>query len=235
MTSLLRRVLREVVLPLAFFLAVFAPLRSSVVDWNWVPTGSMKPTILEGDLVLVNKLAYDLKVPFTTRRVATWGDPARGEVVVFASPQDGSRLVKRVVGLPGDTIELRRELLLVNGVAQPWSRADAGPFVREIPESRVPVVAVEHLGDRPHYVLVMPDRGAMRSFGPFTVPAGHYFMMGDSRDNSYDSRYFGPVARAAIAGRASAVLASFDTARGLTPRVGRFGHPLAALVSSPGG
>ena len=82
-------------------------IRSSLADWSDVPTGSMKPTILEGDRVFVNKLAYDLKVPFTTRHVAEWSNPRRGDIVVFFSPYDGKRLVKRVVGLPGDTIELR--------------------------------------------------------------------------------------------------------------------------------
>ena len=89
-------------------LVIFS-LRSSLADWNDVPTGSMKPTILEGDRVFVNKLAYDLKVPFTTRHLAEWSNPHRGDIVVFFSPHDGTRLVKRVVGLPGDTIELRND------------------------------------------------------------------------------------------------------------------------------
>jgi len=87
-----------------------APLRSAVVDWNWVPTGSMKPTIMVGDLVFVNKLAYDLKVPFTRTRISTWAEPSRGDIAVLFSPSDGKRLVKRVIGLPGDTIEMRRFL-----------------------------------------------------------------------------------------------------------------------------
>src|SRR5512140_1756995 len=91
---------------LTLALVLFA-IRSSLADWSDVPTGSMKPTILEGDRVYVNKLAYDLKVPFTTRHVAEWGNPQRGDIVVFFSPHDGQRLVKRVIGLPGDTIELR--------------------------------------------------------------------------------------------------------------------------------
>src|SRR5580700_6015481 len=116
--------------PFALFFAVMAPLRSAVVDWNWVPTGSMKPTILEGDLVLVNKLSYDLKVPFTTRHLAQWGDPARGDIVVFFSPADGTRLVKRVVGLPGDTVELRGDVLYLNGAAQSYSVQDPRAFMR---------------------------------------------------------------------------------------------------------
>ena len=95
-------------------LVVFS-LRSSLADWSDVPTGSMKPTILEGDRVYVNKLAYDLKVPFTTRHLAEWSNPHRGDIVVFFSPHDGKRLVKRVVGLPGDTIELRNDSLVLNG------------------------------------------------------------------------------------------------------------------------
>ena len=77
---------REWLQPFALLFIVITPLKSAIVDWNWVPSGSMKPTILEGELVLVNKLAYDLKIPFTTRRLSQWGDPARGDIVVFFSP-----------------------------------------------------------------------------------------------------------------------------------------------------
>src|SRR4026208_847663 len=89
--------------------------RSAIADWNDVPTGSMKPTILEGDRVFVNKLAYDLKVPFTTWHLAEWSNPQRGEIVVFFSPRDEVRLVKRVVGVPGDVVELRNNSLILNG------------------------------------------------------------------------------------------------------------------------
>ena len=95
---------------LVLALVVFA-VRSSLADWNDVPSGSMKPTILEGDRVYVNKLAYDLKVPFTTLHLLEWGNPKRGDIVVFYSPYDGKRLVKRVIGLPSDTIELRDDAL----------------------------------------------------------------------------------------------------------------------------
>src|SRR3954451_15453600 len=106
---------REEIRPLMILAAVLFSLRSSLADWNDVPTGSMKPTILEGDRVFVNKVAYDLKVPFTTWHVAEWSNPRRGDIVVFFSPHDGERLVKRVIGLPGDTIELRNNVLVVNG------------------------------------------------------------------------------------------------------------------------
>jgi signal peptidase I len=223
----------EFLRPIGLLFLVIAPLKSAVVDWNWVPTGSMKPTIMVGDLVLVNKLAYDLKVPFTTRHVASWSEPARGDIVVFFSPADGSRLVKRVVGLPGDSIELRREALYINGVRQGYSLDDPLPYRREVAEDPHPVVATEHLGDRDHLVALLPSRPALRSFGPVSVPAGSYFMMGDSRDNSFDSRFFGAVPRASIVGRATAVIVSFDPTRCLLPRPSRFLSPFSSVEGRP--
>src|SRR5258706_12828154 len=96
------------------FVILMVIFRSAVADWNDVPTGSMKPTILEGDRILVNKLAYDLKIPFTTVHLTAWARPKRGDIIVFFSPIDRVRLVKRVFGLPGDEIELRDNQLLVN-------------------------------------------------------------------------------------------------------------------------
>src|SRR5437762_10909343 len=96
------------------FIVLMVIFRSALADWNVVPTGSMKPSIIEGDRILVNKLAYDLKFPFTTWHLAKWSDPKRGEVVVFDSPENGIRLVKRVMGVPGDTIQLINNQLLIN-------------------------------------------------------------------------------------------------------------------------
>ena len=106
---------RQEIRPLLIFALVMFSIRSSLADWNVVPSGSMQPTILVGDRVLVNKLAYDLKVPFTTWHIAEWSNPQRGDIVVFFSPKDGTRLVKRVIGLPGDTVELRNDQLIING------------------------------------------------------------------------------------------------------------------------
>ena len=197
-------------------------IRSSLADWNDVPTGSMKPTILEGDRVFVNKLAYDLKVPFTTWHVAQWSNPQRGDVVVFFSPKDGQRLVKRVIGLPGDTVELRNEQLVING--QPVEYASADPDMAAqlsgIERDRG-VFAMEELPESPHAVMAINGVQAMRTFGPVQVPAGHYFMMGDTRDNSFDSRYFGTVARGQIVGRATSVVLSLNKENHWQPRWGR--------------
>src|ERR1017187_2542931 len=119
-----RRWWRQEIRPLMVLALVMFSVRSSLADWNDVPTGSMKPTILEGDRVFVNKLAYDLKVPFTTWHLAQWSNPQRGDIVVFYSPKDGMRLVKRVIGLPGDTVELRNEQLIINGQPVDYTAAD---------------------------------------------------------------------------------------------------------------
>ena len=200
---------------------IIFPLRSAVADWNWVPSGSMKPTILEGDLVFVNKLAYDLKVPFTLQRLADWDNPARGDIVVFFSPHDGMRLVKRVVAVPGDTIELRNNVLLLNGKAMAYESVNAQAYAKEIYEDARAVIAAEHGAGRSHLVMEIPSRRAPRTFDSVTVPPGKYFMMGDSRDNSFDSRFWGFVERKQIVGKANRVLLSFDKNHHYVPRLAR--------------
>jgi len=217
-----KRVWREWVWPYLLIALVVIPLRSAIADSNWVPSGSMKPTLLEGELIYVNKIAYDLRVPLTLKRVARWDNPKAGDVVVFFSPEDGQRLVKRVIAAPGDTVELRKEILVVNGQPLRYDEIDATPVRAEVYEDPHPIVVVEHGPSKPHDVMILPSRSALRSFAPLTVPAGKYFMMGDSRDNSYDSRYFGFVDREQIVGRAQRVIVSFDINRHFGPRFGRF-------------
>lgn len=202
--------------------AIILPLKSSLADWNWVPSGSMKPTILEGDMVLVNKLAYDLKIPFTRYHLSEWGNPLKGDIVVFFSPKDGVRLVKRVIAGPGDSVEMRNNVLFVNGQAQKYSLQDAGPYRVEIYEDRSPIIARESGALPSHFVMALPSRPALRSFPTLTVPPGKYFMMGDSRDNSNDSRFIGLVDRRQIVGRASRVVLSFDKNHLYIPRFDRF-------------
>jgi len=226
MKSIAHKILRDWLRPFALVALIVAPFKSAIADWNWVPTGSMKPSILEGELVFVNKLAYDLKVPFTNLQLSTWANPVRGDVVVFFSPIDGTRLVKRVVGLPGDTIALKNDVLYLNGVRQQYSSTDSAPFRHDVFEDANPVVSIEHLEACDHYVLGLPGRGALRNFGPFIVPPDQYFMMGDSRDNSADSRYIGPVPRGKIVGRVPRVILSFDPSRHFLPRPQRILQPM---------
>jgi signal peptidase I len=210
---------RKEIRPLLVLAVIVFSIRSALADWNDVPTGSMKPTILEGDRIFVNKLAYDLKVPFTTRHLAEWSNPRRGEIVVFYSPHDGKRLVKRVIGLPGDTLQLLDNALLVNN-----QRIEYKPIAEELLRDVTPsdrashVFAAEELPGQTHAVAAYPAVQAMRNFGPVHVPDGHYFLMGDNRDDSFDSRYYGPVERKRIVGRATAVVLSFDHKNYWLPR-----------------
>jgi signal peptidase I len=214
-----RTELRSIVLLALILFSV----RSSLADWNDVPSGSMKPTILEGDRVYVNKLAYDLKVPFSTWHLLEWANPSRGDIVVFYSPYDGKRLVKRVIGLPGDTIELRNDSLILNGQPVRYGPYDGAALDDLSKGDRAShLFATEELPGRSHAVAAWPVVPARRDFGPFQVPAGNYFMMGDNRDDSFDSRYYGPVVRKRIVGRATAAVLSFDRAHYWMPRWHRF-------------
>lgn len=228
-----RLFLRQEILPMLVLAFLLFSARSSLADWYYVPSGSMRPTILEGDRVLVNKLAYDLKAPFTHWHVAQWDDPKRGDVVVFPSPQDDTRLVKRVVGLPGDLIEMHNNRLFINGQSLAYGPIDVSVCSQldatALQESQL---ATEHLPGRAHAVMALPHLPAMRSFGPVQVPAGHYFMMGDNRDNSHDSRFFGPVARSRILGQAVGIVISLDPDCYKLPRLNRIFRPMDAGSST---
>lgn len=203
-------------------LLIATSVKSSLADWNDVPTGSMEPTILIGDRVFVNKLAYDLKIPYTTVHLAKWSDPKRGDIVVFYSPKDGTRLIKRVVGLPGDTLAMQQNKLFVNGQFaeyDPLHQETINQF--EIDRQERHVFLNETLKEKKYAVMLSPSRPSLSTFAPVIIPEGQYFMMGDNRDNSADSRYFGFVDRNLIVGRATMVAISRDKSF-LHPRWARF-------------
>jgi len=212
-----KKVLNEIRIFLLMILIV-SSLRSALADWNDVPTGSMKPTIQEGDRVVVNKLAYDLKVPFTTIKIFGWDDPKRGDIVVLFSPVDGTRLVKRVVALPGDQVEMRENQLYINGQVAKQSPV----ATTELADYGRAYVFAENLQGHTHKMMVTPEIPAVRSFGPVVVPDGNYFVLGDNRDNSNDSRFIGFIERRRIVGEAVAVAFSLDRARWFRPRFDRF-------------
>ncbi len=208
--------------------AIMFPFRSSIADWNYVPSGSMKPTLLEGEQIVVNKLSYDLKIPFTTTHIAAWDNPKRGDIVVFYSPQDGVRLVKRAIGEPGDVIELKSNRLIVNGKVVDYEPA-IFPAAALLPlnEQQSSIFAQENLtGEKhetlPHAMMVYANQPQRGNFGPVTVPPNQYLMLGDNRDNSKDSRYIGFVPRDAIIGRATHVAFSLDVHNNYLPRFSRF-------------
>lgn len=213
-----KKVVHEIRIFLLMILVV-SSLRSALADWNDVPTGSMKPTIQEGDRVVVNKLAYDLKIPFTTINVAKWDNPERGDIVVFFSPDGGTRLVKRVVAVPGDWIEMVNNQLLVNGTPARQS------LIREVttPQFGQSYILDENLLGHKHQIMITPDSHAdRRTFGPQVVPDGYYFVLGDNRDNSNDSRFIGFIERRRIVGKAVAVAFSLDRSNFFKPRFDRF-------------
>lgn len=206
-----------------FIVFVIIPAKSSLADWNWVPTGSMNPTILEGDLIYVNKIAYDLRFPLTLHRLAKWSNPQIGDIVVCFSPDDGTRLVKRVIGQPGDTIELRNNTLFLNGEPADYTKIDS-KYTKYLSGNlkEKSIFAMEDLDGVTHAIMSIPSITAIRSFGPIMVPQGNYFVMGDNRDNSKDSRYFGSVERKCIIGKAKGIITSFDITDKYQPRFKRF-------------
>lgn len=176
-------------------------IRSCVVQAFKIPSGSMEDTLVIGDHLLVNKFIYGIKIPFTETRMLKIRNPMRGDVVVFEYPVDRSKdFIKRVVGVPGDEIAVREKQVFVNGL----------PY------------------HNPHEVhkdaqILPPEMSPRDSFGPVRVPAGSYFMMGDNRDRSYDSRFWGFVKDSDLAGKAFIIYWSWDSSslRVRWDRIGR--------------
>ena len=208
------------------FMMLFGVFRTAVADWNPIPSSSMRPNLLEGDVVFVNRLAFDLKVPLTDTIVTHMGEPQRGDVVTFSSPADGTRLIKRLVALPGDVVEMRNEILSINGKPAQYDAAEQ--VMEPAGEGQVPALRLsEHAGGHARRVQFIPQVDTpARNFGPVTVPPGHYMMLGDNRDNSADSRFIGFVPRNLLFGRAERVLVSADMLGHYAPRFERFGMSL---------
>lgn len=209
------------------FLMLFGIFRTAVADWNPIPSSSMHPNLLEGDVVFVNRLAYNVKVPLTDIVIGTTGEPQRGDIVTFTSPQNGVRLIKRVIALPGDRVEMRDEQLIING--RPAGYTTLGRRTEAVGQAGelVAVQVREDLaGSAAHQIQLLPQIDARRDFAPLTVPPGQYMMLGDNRDNSQDSRYIGLVKRELLIGRAERVLASADIIGNWHPRTERFGMSL---------
>lgn len=168
-------------------LAIVLILRSFLVEPFQIPSGSMKPTLSEGDFILVNKFAYGIRLPVLDTKIIDVSDPQRGDVMVFRYPVDPKiNYIKRVVGLPGDVIQYTRDKqLFVNG--QPVAETLIGDEAGSMGTARL---YKERLGEVEHEIRKEMRRYQMEPEGEWIVPEGHYFMMGDNRDNSNDSRYW---------------------------------------------
>jgi signal peptidase I len=220
--------------PKSFFpviLIVFL-LRSFLVEPFKIPSGSMVPTLVVGDFILVNKFAYGIRIPLVNKKIVSIGEPGRGDVMVFRFPEDTSLdYIKRVVGTPGDRVVYANKKLFINGVEQPLKRIADYLHPERVHYSRQ---FLEKLGELEHALLVEEDASPAIPFSrpfPFrenctynnegmacTVPPGHYFMMGDNRDNSADSRVWGFVPDENIVGKAFFIWFNFSEPR----RFGRF-------------
>ncbi len=190
------RALAEIV----FWFAFFMVLRTSVFATYMIPSASMENSLLIGDFIVCNRFAYGARLPMTDYRLPALEDPQAGDVVVFYFPGDGvTRYIKRCVAVGGDTVEVRGKQLFVNGAAV--EDAPGAKYIDRNPAGERRVVAERD------------------NFGPYIVPPDHYFMMGDNRDNSYDSRFWGPVDRRLVVGKASFIHWSWNDSISPAPEV----------------
>ncbi len=189
---------------IAILLALF--IRAFVVQAFKIPSGSMKPTLQIGDHILVNKFIYGVKLPFTQFTLIPWKKPERGDIIVFVYPVEPDKdFIKRVIGIPGDEVEIRDKEVFING--EPFEENDA--TYTKFTEDRV----------------FPGDVNPRDNFGPVTIPENQYFVLGDNRDNSYDSRFWGFVDERALKGEAFIIYWSWDSEQ-FGPRWSRLGQIL---------
>jgi len=203
---------------LLLFISLMLVFRSAVADWNDVPTGSMKPTIVEGDRIYVDKLAYDLRVPFTLHSLIKLADPQRNEIIIFESEAADKRLVKRVIGIPGDIVAMKNNKLYLNGQAISYQAISVQTSVA-ISDERI---VQESLATASHNIRLNNIPSTLANFSSVKVPEDHYLVLGDNRDNSADSRVIGFVPRHEIIGRSNKVVMSLNYENYFLPRAERF-------------
>ena len=202
------------------FLAVLI-LRSFLVEPFRIPSGSMVPTLLVGDFILVNKYAYGIRLPVADTKIIEIGRPQRGDVMVFRYPEDPKTpFIKRVVGLPGDQVSYFNKTLFVNG--EKAEQQVVGPYVGAGSGARMTGAQwrTERLDSSVHDLIVQPGTSSVE--GEMLVPEGHYFVLGDNRDNSRDSRYWGTVPDELLIGRAFGIWMNWDWGHGINwSRIGK--------------
>jgi len=199
------------------FVVLMMFFRSAVADWSDVPTGSMKPTIVEGDRIFVNKMAYDIRVPFTHVSLAKLSDPSTGDIVIFDSKASEQRLVKRVIGVPGDKVAMVNNQLVINGEVLGYQ------IEQELDDK---VIFTEQLANHSNRIQVTKNLTPLSAFSSVTVPEDQYLVLGDNRNNSADSRVIGFVPRDEIVGKSTHVVFSLDYDHYFLPRADRFWQQL---------
>ncbi|MEG3639729.1 signal peptidase I [Magnetococcus sp. PR-3] len=200
-------------------------IRTFVVEPFKIPSGSMIPTLLVGDYLFVNKLAYGYRLPYTQKRILMGDGPERGDVAVFKFPMEPSKdYIKRIVALPGDRVSYENKRLYINGKPLDYKMTGEYSYLNEY-ERRINTLGLkENNGERSYRVLIQPNVPAAFPM-EHVVPEGHYFAMGDNRDNSNDSRYWGYVPAFRLVGRATRLFWSWDHVEGRV-RFDRVGDPI---------
>ena len=196
-------------------------LRSFIVEPFRIPSNSMMPTLLTGDFILVNKFNYGIRLPVLDTKIVYVGLPERGDVVVFRFPGDPTTpFIKRVVGIPGDRIAYYNKVLYVND--KPMAQSPVGRYVGVGSGAVMSGASLrrEQLADVKHQILIQPEAHTVQ--GTAVVPEGHYFVLGDNRDNSRDSRYWGTVSDELLIGKAFRIWMNWDFGHGIDwKRIGK--------------
>jgi signal peptidase I len=189
---------------LLLFVSLLMVFRTTYADWSPVPTGSMEPTIVPGDVVWVDKTTYGPSVPFLNKRLFTWAHPKRGDIITFVPPVEATLYVKRVMAVPGDTIRIEGNAIYVNGERLQQSVVE---------ETDQFLIGTETIGGREHVFKLSAGRELPWFGRSVVVPEGKLFVMGDHRNNSGDSRYWGFADQANVTGKVSHIAVSFSGER----------------------
>ena len=206
---------------LFIFICLMLVFRSAVADWSDVPTGSMKPTIVEGDRIFINKMAYDIRLPFTHISLLKLAEPQTNDIIIFDSVVSDKRLVKRVIGVPGDNVAMKDNKLMINGKAISYQQTSI-----EKRHTHNHYDNTESINGQSHNIRTNNIASSLANFNEVTVPAGQFLVLGDNRDNSADSHMIGFVPRNEIVGRSSNVVFSLNYDNYYIPRSERFFHSL---------
>lgn len=192
------------------FIVLLLCFRTTYADWSRVPTGSMEPTLLPGDVIWIDKTSFGATLPFLNKQIVTWGHPQRGDVITFIPPHTDILYVKRVIGLPGDRIRIQDNKITINGV----------PLKQRITlNTDDAVIGVEDIAQVEHLIKLSKDKRMPHVDETIEVPPGKYFVMGDHRNDSFDSRFWGFVDQHRIMGKVTAIAVSFSSERDWTSRI----------------